>query len=126
VTPVTPQGVVPQELSVEGDCRLSHLGRTRATTTQFVTPTGQFGPTVTLLITNRTVYTSANGDRLNMSFIGTGLLNLVSGEVTFIGVETFEGGTGRFARATGSAEVQGSASILTNLGSFETEGRLAY
>jgi hypothetical protein len=46
--------------------------------------------------------------------------------VTFSGTETFEGGTGRFAEATGSAAVVGTASLITNTGSYETSGTLTY
>ena len=61
-----------------------------------------------------------------MSFVGTGQLDPVTGEVTFVGIETYLGGTGRFANATGSATAQGSASIFTNLGTFTVKGRIAY
>lgn len=78
------------------------------------------------LITNSTEYRAAYGDRLLMSFLGTGQLDLATGEVSFVGTETFLGGTGRFANASGSATVQGRASVATNLGSFTSTGRIAY
>ncbi len=126
VTPVTAPGVFPQELHIDSDCHLTHLGRTSGQSTQYVIPAGPPGATIPLLITNTTVYRAANGDQLKMSFLGTGQLDPTTGEVTFIGTEKFEGGTGRFANATGSATVQGGASIFTNLGSFTTRGRIAY
>jgi hypothetical protein len=132
VTPITEPGVFPQELQIDSDCRLTHLGHASGQTTQIVVPLdppgapGEPGATIPLLITNTTVYRAANGDELFMSFIGTGQLNLETGEVTFVGTETYQGGTGRFANATGSATAQGSASVFTNLGSFTIKGRIAY
>jgi hypothetical protein len=63
---------------------------------------------------------------LRASFIGSGVLDLTTGEVTFIGVETYDGGTGRFVQATGSSNLQGDASIVTNRGFFTVNGRIAY
>ena len=126
VTPLSAPGVFPQELQIDSDCRLTHLGRASGLTTQYVVPAGPPGATIPLLITNTTVYRAANGDELYMSFLGTGQLDPATGEVTFVGTETYQGGTGRFANAAGSATAQGSASVFTNLGSFTTEGRIAY
>lgn len=126
VTPLSPPGVFPQELRIDSDCTLTHLGRATGQTTQYVIPAGPPGATIPLLITNSTVYRAANGDELNMWFSGTGQLDPLTGEVTFVGTETYMGGTGRFANATGSATTQGSASVVTNLGSFATQGRIAY
>lgn len=126
VTPMSTPGVFPQQLLIDSDCRLTHLGRASGQSTQTVDLAGQPGATIPLLITNTTVYRAANGDELNMSFLGTGQLDPATGEVTFVGTETYQGGTGRFANATGSATTQGTASVVTNLGSFTTLGRLAY
>lgn len=126
VTPLTPPGVFPQELRIDLDCTLTHLGRTTGVAMQLVTPTGQSGDIVTALIESTTTYTSANADVLNQSFVGTALINVQTGEVRFIGTETFEGGTGRFADAVGSSDLEGTASIFTNVGFYTTKGRLAY
>jgi hypothetical protein len=126
VTPLSAPGVFPQELRIDSDCRLTHLGHTSGQSTQIVDLAGLPGATIPLLITNTTVYWAANGDELHMSFLGSGQLDPVTGEVTFVGTDTYQGGTGRFANATGSATTQGSASVFTNLGSFTTKGRLAY
>ncbi len=126
VTPLTAPGVFPQELRIDYDCTLTHLGRTTGIAMQVVTPISQSGAIVTASIENETTYKSANGDTLNASFAGTALINVQSGQVRFIGTETFEGGSGRFADATGSADLEGTASIFTNLGFFTTSGRLAY
>ena len=126
VTPVSAPGVFPQQLRIDSDCRLTHLGRTTGRTDQLVTPTGPASPTIPLMIANVTTYQAANGDQLYMSFTGAGQLDPATGNVTYYGTETYQGGTGRFAGATGSASVDGSASIFTNLGAFTLQGRIAY
>ena len=126
ITPLTAPGVFPQELRIDYDCTLMHLGHTTAVAMQVVTPISQSGVLVTALIENTTVYTAANGDTLNVSAAGTALINVQSGEVRFIGTETFEGGSGRFAGATGGADLAGTASIFTNVGLFTTKGLITY
>lgn len=126
VTPLSPPGDFPQVLRIDADCALTHLGRTSGQTTQYVVPAGPPGATIPLVITNTMRYRAANGDELNMWFAGTGQLDPVTGEVTFVGTDTYQGGTGRFAHATGTATTQGSASVFTNLGAFTTKGWLAY
>src|SRR4030095_15985726 len=123
VLPVQAPGVVPQELRIETDCTLAHLGRTTGVAEQFVTPTGQSGTIVTLLIQNTSVLTAANGDELRASFIGSGVLDPTTGEVTFIGVETYDGGTGRFVQATGSSEGPGEDSVVAKPRFFTANGQ---
>ncbi len=126
ITPLTPPGVFPQQLRIDYDCALAHLGRSTAVVMQVVTPISQSGVIVTTLVENTTTYTAANGDKLNASFAGSALINVQSGDVRFIGTETFEGGTGRFADASGSSDLEGTASIFTNVGFFTTKGQIAY
>ena len=127
VTPLTPPGVFPQELRIDYICQLAHLGRTTAVAMQVVTPIGPpVGGVVPALIENATIYTAASGDKLNVSFSGTAQINVVSGAVRFFGTEAFEGGTGRFVDAAGTADLEGTASIFTNLGFFTTDGRISY
>jgi hypothetical protein len=126
VTPLTDPGVFPQELRIDYDCTLTHLGRSTAVAMQVVTPIGQSGAIVSTIIEAATIYKAANGDMLNVLLEGTALIDVQTGDVTFIAKETFDGGSGRFADATGSSVLQGTASIFTNLGSFTTRGRLAY
>jgi hypothetical protein len=126
IVPVTPAGTFPQELRITSNCTLTHLGRTTATAQQFVTPTGQSGTVVSVVIENTAVYTAANGDQLHTTFNGIGQLDLATGEVTFAGAEAFHGGSGRFSDATGTDRLEGTASIFTNLGSFDVKGRIAY
>jgi hypothetical protein len=126
VTPVSAPGVFPQQLRIDSDCRLTHLGRTTGQTIQTVALAGPPSTTIPLNIVNVTTYQAANGDQLYMLFTGSGQLDPGTGNVTFYGTETYNGGTGRFAGATGSASVDGSASIFTNLGTFTLQGRIAY
>lgn len=126
ITPLTPPGVFPQELRIDYDCALAHLGRSTAVAMQVVTPISQSGAVVTALVENATTYTAANGDTLKASFAGTGLINIQTGDVRFIGTETFEGGTGRFTDASGSSDLEGTASIFTNVGFFTSKGVIAY
>lgn len=126
ITPLTAPGVFPQELRIDYDCLLAHLGRTLAVAMVLVTPIAESGGILNALVENTTVYTAANGDMLNVSFVGPAQINLETGEARFIGTETFEGGTGRFTNATGSAALDGRASVFTNVGSFTINGEIAY
>ena len=127
VMPITPPGVFPQQLHIDYDCTIAHLGRTIGVANQTVTPVGPpSGSVVPLLIENTTTYRAANGDQLFVTFTGTAMLNLETGEVPFIGVENFKGGTGRFTSAAGSAQLEGTASIVTNRGFFTSKGRISY
>lgn len=126
VTPLTAPGVFPQELRIDLDCTLAHLGRATGVSMQTVVPISVTGPVVTTLIENTTTYQAANGDVLDQSFTGTALINLETGDVRYIGTETFDGGTGRFAQASGTSDLSGTASIITNTGFYTVKGRLAY
>lgn len=127
IMPLTPPGVFPQQLHIDYECTLAHLGRTTAVVIQTVTPVAPPADSVVpLLVQNKTTYTAANGDQLFATFTGTAMLSLETGDVTFIGVENFKGGTGRFAKAAGSAQLEGTASILTNRGFFASKGRISY
>lgn len=54
------------------------------------------------------------------------LINVVTGDVQYTGTETFHGGTGRFADASGTSQLAGTASIFTNVGFFTTKGTIDY
>ena len=125
VTPLT-QGF-PLLLSIDLSCHLRHLGLTTGVITQEVVPTGDVVEgIVPLAIVADITYTAANGDVLKSHYVATGTMNFVTGEVTFEGVETFSGGSGRFADAAGSSFLEGTASIFTNEGAYTTVGRIRY
>ena len=65
-----------------------------------------------------------NGDILRVMTAGTNTPN--GPGVRFSATMTFVGGTGRFANATGQAQVEGAASFITNTASFTVDGWIAY
>src|SRR6476646_11695241 len=92
------------ELRDEYTCEISHLGLTHNTTLQSVIPTGPpSGGLLPAIVINTGAFVAANGDRVNSSFTGTGVTNLADFSASFEGAETFLGGPGRFAGATGTA-----------------------
>src|SRR5262245_25747631 len=121
-------------IRIDGQCTISHLGRTDVTAIQQLVflldgsgmpvlgPGGQ--PIVTSL-NNCSTFTAANGDALAHS---TSRVVVPAGpaEVSFTGPMTFTGGTGRFAGASGSATFSGTASLATNTGAFSFEGTVTY
>ena len=124
---LSPPNIFPLQLHIVSHCLFSHLGLTTGSTSQTVTAPGPpIGQTLPLLISNTTTYRAANGDLLNAVFVGGGTLDLVTGDVAFSGKETFNGGTGRFAGASGSDSLEGSASNATNTGEFTVRGTLTF
>lgn len=114
----------PGTARVTGTCQYGHLGRTHCVAEQTVIP----NPDGTLAIENEGVCTAANGDELSTSFSGTGVPT-PTGEIIFSGTETYDGGSGRFANATGAAALSGSAQFTSpsaGVGSFTLRGRIAY
>jgi hypothetical protein len=70
-------------------------------------------------------FTAPNGDILRASSTGTSTPN--GPGVAFNAVMSFVGGTGRFARASGSARVVGTASFVTNTSTFKfVDGWIAF
>lgn len=133
-TEVTILDVAPDgrlDLRIEYTCELSHLGLSHNTVLQSVVPSGP--PVNGLLpgvVTNTGAYVAANGDRVNSSFSGTGVTNLSDFTATFEGTERFRGGTGRFADATGTAYIKGTAALDpvagTGTAHFTIEGTITY
>ena len=85
-------------------------------------------PNGTLQITNAIVYTAANGDELFANFIGIGQFTSPA-SVSFSGTETYDGGTGRFSDASGSAAIVGTAqftSAIGGVGEFTGNGTISY
>jgi hypothetical protein len=101
-----------------GTCTLSHLGRTSFYAVQDIDPVAGTQQSVEI------TFTAANGDILRAASVGT---NAPSGPgVTFSATMTFTGGTGRFVNATGEAQIDGSASFITNSASFRLNGGITY
>jgi hypothetical protein len=124
VTRLVPPPIEVQR--IEYSCHLSHLGLTHAVTTQTVDVT-------TGAISSTGVYVAANGDRLNVDFVGTAVLSFTDptdATVTFQGTQTLSPGSGRFADGHGTAGLTGTAHInlITGAGTgeFDVEGELTY
>ena len=111
---------------IEYTCHLSHLGLTHAVTTQTVDVT-------TGAISSTGVYVAANGDQVNLDFVGTAVLSFTDptdATVTFLGTQTLSPGTGRFADGHGTANLAGMAHINlitgSGTGEFSLNGTLTY
>jgi hypothetical protein len=116
---VSPTGVI----TIDGPCNLTHLGLAQYHATQ----TATFNPDGTLALTITGFYTAANGDTLRSTLLGTGYLTATG--VTYSTTETYTGGTGRFAAATGSAHDDGVAAFTGPAGgtsSFVVAGGIEY
>lgn len=116
--PPFPLPPVIQQTDV-GTCRLAHLGHAdfyAQEVISFATGTA---------VSNDVRFTAANGDILMATSAGTFAPSGpgVRIEATF----TFTGGTGRFANASGEAQINGQADFTTNTTTFEfVDGWLSY
>ena len=113
--PISP-GVVRQ--INRGDCIIAHLGKSTYYSENIINFT-----TGTQSI--EAIYTAANGDLLYANGSGTNQF-VGPGQVAFHAQVTFEGGTGRFEDATGSATVAGQANVVTRVAHFDALGTIAY
>ena len=114
----------PESIHIEGTCHYSHLGLTTSVAEQIIMQL----PDGTLHIANTAVYTAANGDKLYSHFAGTGVFTATGG-VSFSGTETYDGGMGRFADATGSTALAGTAQFTSptaGVGQYSVEGTISY
>jgi hypothetical protein len=112
------------EIAIDGICQLTHLGTAEYHATQTVTP----NPDGTVHITVTGFYTAANGDILRSTVVGTGRFTGPS-TVMFTTTETFVGGTGRFASATGVTNDSGAASFTgptTGVSTYSSDGSISY
>jgi hypothetical protein len=114
-TPVSP-GVIHQ-LDL-GDCILSHLGKATMISDKIINLAA--GTQVTEI-----TYTAANGDILYANGGGTNQM-VAPGVVAFQGSVTFEGGTGRFTDATGTATFSGVANFAAGRSQLTTSGSIVY
>jgi hypothetical protein len=117
---VQPTGAI----AIAGTCHLAHLGKSAYQAIQTIVP----NPDGSVQITVTGFYTAANGDRLYSSISGTGRFTGGS-SVMYTTTETYSGGTGRFAHATGVVTDVGVASFTgptTGTSSYTTTGWIAY
>ena len=103
-----------------------HLGRssvavTHCTFVDMESGTGTFGPgTITI--------TAANGDKLRLVHRGTFRLAMTADGLTsaFDMTWVVDGGTGRFASATGSGTTHGSSLLSSGITTASYQGEIAY
>jgi hypothetical protein len=109
-------------LRIVGTCQLSHLGRVSMSAIQTIEP-GTLG----IAYVNETVYTAADGDELRTRDAGVAVPN--GGSLSLVGAVTIVDGTGRFANASGTAELAGGVhftSPSTTIGSYSLTGKISY
>lgn len=101
---------------ITGTCQFAHVGRMNLVATETLDGFG-------LSATN--TYTAPNGDVLNTTSRGSFTLRPDGTGLTFTGVETAVGGTGRFRDAVGTATRSGTIIFGNpNIGSYELSGTL--
>jgi hypothetical protein len=113
--PISP-GIVRQ-IDI-GDCRISHLGRATFISDKII---NFMAGTQTIQGT----YIAANGDLLYANGSGTSQF-LAPNRVAFQGTVSFEGGTGRFVSASGTATTTGEADPVNGRSHFTTTGTIRY
>ena len=106
---------------VQGTGLISHLGKCQVYIDQMLDFTAQ-PPT----LQGTVIFTAANGDKLYATHSGTSGASDVPDILPYFGTFTFDGGTGRFAKAVGSATYTGSANMTYLTGQFAFTGTIAY
>jgi hypothetical protein len=99
-------------------CTISHLGKVTVVTEQTIN-------VITGAQTGEGTWTAANGDLIYASSVGVGTPT-GPGTISFTGVTTLAGGTGRFANASGVVDVNGTADNANGTGSFSYNGSITY
>jgi hypothetical protein len=110
----------PTTLRITGVCSIAAFGRVTLDATESVVPQ----PDGSYALTTTSTYTAANGDFLSTTSKGRAVLKADFSGVTFTGVETAAGGTGRFFHATGTATRTGGTRFSDNSGSYANVGEL--
>jgi len=115
--PTFPPPPVIRQVDV-GSCSLSHLGKAVLYSVEDIDVVAGTQRSVEFTLT------AANGDILRVTTSGTNAPNATG--VEFVATMRFVGGTGRFANATGEAQVTGAASFITNTAGFTVSGWIEY
>jgi hypothetical protein len=110
-------------LLVEGLGQVSHLGITKCFTDNEKVDFTQGGK-----MTGTMTFTAANGDKLVAEMEALTVLDFINDRVEYSGTLKFAGGTGRFANATGKANMRGGATPIagpTGTGWFSFVGSVS-
>ena len=108
--------------TITGTGKSTHMGNVSLTAADCITPMENhftFKGTFTL--------TAANGDKLTGDYTGSFVPKDAAPMYSYSDAKfKITGGTGRFAQATGSAELQGDQNIQTGKGKLEVNGSISY
>ena len=111
--------------STTGKGNSTHLGKVSLTGTDCITPVENY-----YTFEGKLTLTAANGDKLTGDYSGlfTPATTASTGSMYNLAEAKFNitGGTGRFAKATGSAELTGNQDIKTGKGKIEANGTIKY
>lgn len=123
-----PPASFPAIVEIGLSCHLRHLGLTTGTVVQTLNAAGPpSNGVLPLTITDGHItYIAANGDELHATFEGDASIDFATGTIEFTGIETLGGGTGRFSDASGTSNLEGSASAVSLTGFYVTAGALSY
>jgi len=90
-------------------------------------PRGGFLP---IIGSTHIIYTAANGDQLDSVFTFSGKINLApppnTNAFVWDGTEIYQGGTGKYANATGTSTVFGSTNLVTGKALTTTMGLINF
>jgi hypothetical protein len=105
-----------------GTGKSSHMGKISIAASDCIMPTGN-----DFAFIGKLTITAANGDKLSGDYSGT-LVPTDTVPVYSFSNATFQitGGTGRFSKAKGGVELQGSQDIKTGKGKMEGDGTISY
>jgi hypothetical protein len=105
-----------------GTGKSSHMGKISIAASDCITPVDN-----DYAFIGKLTITAANGDKLSGDYSGS-LVPTDTVPVYSFSDATFRitGGTGRFSKANGSVELQGSQDIKTGKGKMEADGTISY
>jgi hypothetical protein len=118
IQPPTPVGPGLLHQIDAGICQANHLGRAHLTSDKII---NVVDGTQTLDAT----FVAANGDELHGTGTGTSTPS-GPGLIAFTSTLTFDGGTGRFANATGEISITGEANLIAGTSSMTATGSIGF
>lgn len=105
-----------------GTGKSTHMGKISIAANDCITPADNHYAFI-----GKLTITAANGDKLSGDYSGS-LVPAETVPVYSFSNATFQitGGTGRFSKASGSAEIKGNQDIKTGKGKMEVDGTISY